>query len=333
MDASNKLEEQKLVDVFNEAWDLHQTIVNCVDGSSAPKVQQNIVDALARLNLLCKCVEQLSMFSKNEEIEEVATSDLRYFLTNALIADVTSHTKCDIQKRLQILQTCQENYIIFLKLCSNYEIGDSAYIENALKGQSNINKLHTQSGKPDLQALNAVREAKIKKYQEGKLRSQKLKDLESHLHDEESSREYWLLQIHKWIDTAIDELASMKGELDMLEQMKNVPRSEIEESRQKARSTPGMKPFILTKDKLQASVFGAGYPSVPTVTLEEYFEQEAAAGRLPDQASAPASDKMKNQEEGDVSDEETEEKLKKQRELDDWKDDHRRGAGNRKNMG
>jgi len=28
-------------------------------------------------------------------------------------------------------------------------------------------------------------------------------------------------------------------------------------------------------------VFGAGYPSVPTYTVEEWYEQQAAAGRLP----------------------------------------------------
>ncbi len=34
-----------------------------------------------------------------------------------------------------------------------------------------------------------------------------------------------------------------------------------------------MAPFILTRDKLQAQVIGAGYPSVPTYTLEEFYEQ------------------------------------------------------------
>ena len=34
-----------------------------------------------------------------------------------------------------------------------------------------------------------------------------------------------------------------------------------------------MAPFILTRDKLQATVIGAGYPSVPTYTVEEFYEQ------------------------------------------------------------
>ena len=35
-----------------------------------------------------------------------------------------------------------------------------------------------------------------------------------------------------------------------------------------------MAPFILTRDRLQAQVIGAGYPSLPTYTLEEFYEQK-----------------------------------------------------------
>ena len=35
-----------------------------------------------------------------------------------------------------------------------------------------------------------------------------------------------------------------------------------------------MAPFILTRDRLQTQVIGAGYPSLPTYTLEEFYEQK-----------------------------------------------------------
>ena len=35
-----------------------------------------------------------------------------------------------------------------------------------------------------------------------------------------------------------------------------------------------LKPFILVKSELQKQVYGAGYPSLPTVTLDEYYDQE-----------------------------------------------------------
>merc|ERR1711953_1167192 len=37
-----------------------------------------------------------------------------------------------------------------------------------------------------------------------------------------------------------------------------------------AKLPPPRKPMILTKDKLQAKVFGAGYPSLPTMSVEEF---------------------------------------------------------------
>ena len=41
-----------------------------------------------------------------------------------------------------------------------------------------------------------------------------------------------------------------------------------------------MKPFILTKDALQAQVFGAGYPSIPTMTLDEFYQKEVREGKI-----------------------------------------------------
>ena len=35
-----------------------------------------------------------------------------------------------------------------------------------------------------------------------------------------------------------------------------------------------MKPFILVKSEHQKRVFGAGYPSLPTMTLDEYYDKE-----------------------------------------------------------
>ena len=35
-----------------------------------------------------------------------------------------------------------------------------------------------------------------------------------------------------------------------------------------------MKPFILVKSEMQKAVFGAGYPSLPTMTLNEFYEAE-----------------------------------------------------------
>ena len=38
------------------------------------------------------------------------------------------------------------------------------------------------------------------------------------------------------------------------------------------------RPFIITKDMIQKKVFGAGYPSLPTLTIEEFYEQKVQDG-------------------------------------------------------
>ena len=41
------------------------------------------------------------------------------------------------------------------------------------------------------------------------------------------------------------------------------------------------RPFILTKNDLQKKVFGMGYPSTPTYTVEEFYEAQVRAGQIP----------------------------------------------------
>ncbi len=41
------------------------------------------------------------------------------------------------------------------------------------------------------------------------------------------------------------------------------------------------KPFIITKNALQAKVFGAGYPSLPVYSVEEFYDHLAEEGKMP----------------------------------------------------
>uniref|UniRef100_A0A2K6SR08 Immunoglobulin binding protein 1 n=1 Tax=Saimiri boliviensis boliviensis TaxID=39432 RepID=A0A2K6SR08_SAIBB len=86
---------------------------------------------------------------------------------------------------------------------------------------------------------------------------------------------------------------------------------------------PPMKPFILTRNMAQAKVFGAGYPSLATMTVSDWYEQHRKYRALPDQGI-----QQENQEKKEEDDDEH-----RAREWDDWKDTHPRGYGNRQNMG
>jgi immunoglobulin-binding protein 1 len=41
------------------------------------------------------------------------------------------------------------------------------------------------------------------------------------------------------------------------------------------------KPFVITKNQLQAAVFGAGYPSLPVYSIDEFYDQLCDKGMMP----------------------------------------------------
>ena len=99
-----------------------------------------------------------------------------------------------------------------------------------------------------------------------------------------------------------------------------------------------MKPFVLTRDMAQAKVFGARYPSLASMTVNDWYEQHRKFGALPDQGIATTVSEFKRaaqqQEDQEHEEEEDDEQaVCRAREWDDWKDTHPRGYGNRQNMG
>ena len=42
-----------------------------------------------------------------------------------------------------------------------------------------------------------------------------------------------------------------------------------------------LRPFIITKDQLQKKVFGLGYPSIPSFTVDEFYTQRVEQGIFP----------------------------------------------------
>lgn len=107
-----------------------------------------------------------------------------------------------------------------------------------------------------------------------------------------------------------------------------------------------LKPVIITKDAFQKAVYGAGYPSLPTYSVDEFYEERVAAGVFPDptvqrdpnsvQARAMRGEATELDEEQDIQREEDEQNddevyLARARNMDEFKDEVRRGDGNRHN--
>ncbi|XP_054979966.1 immunoglobulin-binding protein 1-like isoform X2 [Sorex araneus] len=91
----------------------------------------------------------------------------------------------------------------------------------------------------------------------------------------------------------------------------------------------------------EARVFGAGYPSLASMTVNEWYEQHRRCGALPGPGRAhaappppPPPGRPEGEREGrDDGGEDEAQTRRRAREWDDWKDTHPKGYGNRHNMG
>merc|ERR1712037_52725 len=150
--------------------------------------------------------------------------------------------------------------------------------------------------------------------------------------DEEVVREFHMKLIRKFVNSSLDEMASLKMEVEMLEHMARMKagKVKVESEPQPARK---LKPIVITADKMQKEVYGLGYPSLPVLSVDEFYEQRVAEGwwKPPPATTNALQDRAADPElEARMMDEETRAKAMA---WDEWTDEHRRGEGNRKNMG
>ncbi|KAF8562264.1 hypothetical protein P879_11660 [Paragonimus westermani] len=119
------------------------------------------------------------------------------------------------------------------------------------------------------------REAKIKRYKERKDLEENLKRLAVYVEqphvDDEIKRDYYSTLIRLWICLVKDELPTLKQE----DQLLSLSSEQLQ--RKKEPVAKPMKPFIITRDAIQAAVFGAGYPSLPTMSLDELCTHQSPA--------------------------------------------------------
>ncbi|XP_039471879.1 immunoglobulin-binding protein 1 [Oreochromis aureus] len=298
-------EPLKLSELLDRGWKIFEEVDSTNEPLGSNSIQVKVKRGVQMLEEASRMVAQLDLFSRNEELEEIATVDLKYLLLPALLGALT------------MKQTTRDK--------PPGTNGDSF------------------PGPTNLVAMAAQRQAKIERYRQKKELEAKLSDVrravESGQADDEVTRDFYLLNVRRWVTVCLEEVESIDQEVEILKKMdmfkENPPKQPSHPSR------PPMKPFILTKDAVQAKVFGAGYPSLPTMTVDDWYEQHKKHGVLPDQG---VPRKATAEDHGDPSETDEEEKEKKvendddesllkARNWDDWKDTHRRGYGNRQNMG
>ena len=78
-----------------------------------------------------------------------------------------------------------------------------------------------------------------------------------------------------WAYTAIEELKLIDEEVTLLSRFNGQPPPPPVPS-----PTNRQPPLLITREKICAAVFGAGYPSVPTMTLDQYVDLQVRQDRI-----------------------------------------------------
>lgn len=220
-------------------------------------------------------VNYLGLFSPNETLDDVSTQSLKYLLLPAFLGYFTS--RMISKPRKEIIQIAEIYFKDFLKRIKSYQV-----CPVDLNLETDSESENVKSLRIDLEQMARDRQKKIEAYKRQKEIERKFSELEAYLKqskadvdDDEKYREYYLILIKMWVGKAIDELTSIEREKPLLD------RAPIRDDEQKlAKKTPPLKPFIITRTDMQKKVYGLGYPSLPTMTIEEFAESKIKEGSL-----------------------------------------------------
>lgn len=111
----------KLSDFLDRGWKIYEEVDSTNEPLGSSAIQSRVKIALRMLEGASRMVAQLDLFSRNEELEEIATADLKYMLLPALLGAVTLK-QTGIDKRTEILQAANAYFMDFLRRCKDYDI-------------------------------------------------------------------------------------------------------------------------------------------------------------------------------------------------------------------
>ncbi|XP_058392069.1 immunoglobulin-binding protein 1 isoform X1 [Diceros bicornis minor] len=336
--AEDELLLPRLPELFETSKQLLEEVEVATEPTGSRMIQDKVFKGLDLLKKAAEMLAQLDLFSRNEDLEEIASTDLKYLMVPAFQGALTMK-QVNPSKRLDHLQWAREHFLNYLTQCQYHHVAEFE-LPKTKNNPAENNTASSSMAYPSLIAMASQRQAKIERYKQKKEVEHRLSALKSAVEsghaDDERVREYYLLHLRRWIGISLEEIESIDQEIKILKEKDSSKEASTSHSSRQDR--PPMKPFILTRNVAQAKVFGAGYPSLATMTVNDWYEQHQKYGALPDQGIAKttpeltrAAQQQKDQEQKEEEDDE--QTLHRAREWDDWKDTHPRGYGNRQNMG
>ncbi|PYH96285.1 TOR signaling pathway regulator [Aspergillus ellipticus CBS 707.79] len=352
---------QNLRSLFADAK-AEKTALEARPDSNTDAYRSDVSATIAKLEECQRQVGLLSLFSSNEPLEDISTTDIQYLTVEYLIADLLQRTYSS--DRESSLKRALGQYERFLGRLDDYDIlndKDKKLYERYAANPTTFSLTTTNDAA-------TRRELKINRFKEEKELKQKLEyfsNNQSRLQtDEEDVRKLYLADINLYIHQAFQSVDLLSQELTMLSNFRraapNPSQSLQDDSRRRGETNDAnyserldrpvaellrggkfgpilskegkpMQPFTLLdrRTQLQQGVFRSGH-NLPTMTIDEYLAEEHRRGNVIEGGGEQSGIKPEvDEDDYELADQET----MKAREWDEFKEANPRGSGNTLNRG
>lgn len=337
--------DRKLFEIFDEAFELYNSFETCQEPTNSPEVQIKVKKCIKLFEDCTRLVSICGLFSSNESYTELPASNLKYLLLPFFLGQL-SQKLCG-GSRADIVAVAEVYFKDFLKRTADYGFqGGEVSASSSLAPANGADKF------AELTQTVLHRNQKLEKYRQKKELEDEINKLKILIKqkevDDDVERDFYVKLLKLSIIDAHEEISSIGQEKQILDFQKQRKETMPNEHERKGPAPKPLKPIIITKDLAQKTVYGLGYPSFPTMTVAEFYDDRVRQKIFPDPKSVQSSSsstiearygQIGGSGEETIDDINREEQLEKDddyelarlRARDEYKDDHRRGEGNRYN--
>ena len=283
-EAESQGDGQTLHTLFDSGLALHAEITDSQEDTRSQAVQDRVKKAILMLEDATRLVSLLDIFSRNEHHSELPAEHLKYFLLPVLLGDLADRVA--EKERGDVVEVVQVYYVDFLQRCKDYSLADIEKVPevcwvNKEAEEEEGREGRAPAGNPDMSRMTAERNSKMERFRAGLQLEADLVELRAVLaqgREEEVVRRYHLACVQRAVLRCLDELCSLELEVGVLRHMAEVREGKVQAAREEAPPARKLQPVIITKDKMQREVYGLGYPSLPVLSVDQFYEKRVADG-------------------------------------------------------
>lgn len=291
---------------LGQLFSLGQSVLTELDDSSLssidPEYQAQVSKGFQMLTRADDLVSKLAIFSDNEILDDINTNDLKFLLIPAYLGNLT--LKINSPDRRSVLDKSREYLQRFLSTCQDH----------ALVQKQDLGLMEKLQHKAPNVAASQQRDEKIARFKRERAVKQHIAQLRQQLdavgNKEDEDRDVddvereWVealieLEILKALENwhAIEQEMVMVKEMEAMKEMREKTGRDVSlderEPQQASRATWGkdkpmlskegrpLQPFVIMnkREQLKSQVFGYGH-NLPTMTIDEYLDQEMERGNI-----------------------------------------------------